>query len=69
MSIGESSNISACRKQEDQAGQILDHTSALAQSVVDGALTLDAAFREAEKRRDSERQVLAEQERIEADRQ
>ena len=67
--IGESSNISAWRKQMDQAGQILDHAPELADNVVAGSLALDAAFREADKRRDSERQSLAEVERMQDEEQ
>lgn len=49
------------------AGFVLDHADDLASAVVAGEIALDAAFREAEKRRDAERQNLAEQERIEAE--
>lgn len=50
-----------------QAGTILDHAADLAEQVVEGTLALDAAYREAEKRRDSERSLLEEQERIAAE--
>lgn len=50
-----------------QAGAILDHAADLADQVVAGDLALDAAYREAEKRRDSERSLLEEQERIGAE--
>lgn len=50
-----------------RAGVILDHAADLAEQVVEGTLALDAAYREAEKRRDSERSLLEEQERIAAE--
>lgn len=65
--IGESSNISAWRKAMDQAGKVLDHAADLAEAVVSGGMALDAALREAERRRDAERAQLEEQERIEAE--
>jgi hypothetical protein len=67
VAIGESSNSSAWRKQMDQAGQILDYAPELADDVVSGSIALDAAFRQAEQKRDAERLALAEQERIEAE--
>lgn len=51
----------------NQAGAILDHAPDLAPDVVAGSLALDAAFKQAEQRRDAERNALAEQERIEAE--
>lgn len=50
-----------------EAGAILDHAADLGEQVVEGTLALDAAYREAEKRRDSERSLLEEQERIAAE--
>lgn len=50
-----------------KAGVVLDHAPDLAEQVVDGTLALDAAHRQAEQRRDAERQVLAEEERIAAE--
>src|SRR3546814_9402306 len=50
-----------------QAGIILDHAPGLADAVVAGRTALDAAFREAETRRDAERQALAEIERMQAE--
>lgn len=50
-----------------RAGLVLDHAPDLADSVVDGDLALDAAYKEAEKNRDEARSLLEEQERIEAE--
>lgn len=50
-----------------RAGVVLDHAADLAEQVVSGDLAIDAAYREAEKRRDSERSLLEEQERITAE--
>lgn len=50
-----------------QAGTILDHAPDLAESVVAGGLALDAAYREAEQRRDAERRKLEEAERFAAE--
>lgn len=50
-----------------RAGTVLDHAPDLAEGVVAGELALDAAHRQAEARRDAERQALAEEERIEAE--
>lgn len=61
------SGKSTWRNALNQAGTILDHAADLAEQVVEGALALDAAYREAEKRRDSERSLLEEQERIAAE--
>lgn len=47
-----------------EAGVILDHRPDLAAAVVSGDLALDAAYRQAEERRDRERNKLAEQERL-----
>ena len=49
------------------AGIILDHAPDLAESVVAGGLALDAAYREAEQRRDAERRKLEEAERLAAE--
>ena len=58
---------SVWKKALASAGAIIDHAPDLADAVVDGALSLDAAYREAEKRRDAERQLMAEEERIAAE--
>jgi hypothetical protein len=49
------------------AGVILDHVPDLAADVVTGALSIDAAYREAERRRDAGRAALGEQARIDAE--
>ncbi len=59
-SISEDSRLSsAWKKSLEQAGQVLDHAPDLANAVVNADMALDAAFKEAEKRRDAERQLLA----------
>ena len=50
-----------------EAGAILDHAADLAADVVSGTMALDAAFREAERRRDVERNALADIERMQAE--
>jgi hypothetical protein len=50
-----------------EAGTILDHAPDLADAVVSGDLALDAAYRQAEQRRDAERQRLEREERIAAE--
>ena len=63
----EISSFSTWRSLMQRAGTILDHAPDLAPAVVSGDMALDAAYREAEKRRDAERQLLAEQERMDAE--
>lgn len=63
----ESSVSSKWEQSMRYAGVILDHAADLADRVVAGDLALDAAYREAESRRDSERSLLEEQERISAE--
>lgn len=50
-----------------KAGQVLDYAPDLAPLVVAGGLALDAAFKDAERRKQAEREQLAEVERIEAE--
>lgn len=50
-----------------QAGLILDFMPEAASAVVTGTTSLDAAYKEAERRREYEREALEEQERIEAE--
>lgn len=50
-----------------QAGTVLDFAPDLAADVVAGRVALDAAYRDAERRREYEREALEEQERIEAE--
>lgn len=63
----ESGHFKTWRNALNQAGLILDFLPEAATAVVDGITSLDAAYREAERRRDIERESLAEQERIEAE--
>lgn len=63
----EQSSKSTWRKLLSQAGSILDHAPELAADVVTGDLALDAAYRQAESKRDAERQALAEIERMQAE--
>lgn len=50
-----------------RSGIVLDYAPDLAEQVVEGTLALDAAYREAESRREAERSLLEEQERIAAE--
>lgn len=54
----------AWRALMEQGGQILDHAADLAEQVVGGTLALDAAYRQAETKRDAERNALAEVDRM-----
>ena len=51
----------------NQAGHILDHAGDLVDQVISGDLALDAAYKQAEQRRDAERQKLEQQKRLEAE--
>ncbi len=55
------------RSRLNEAGVVLDFAPDLAPAVVSGDLALDAAFRQAEERRDAERRRLEEQERLAAE--
>lgn len=61
------SGKSTWRNAMNQAGTILDYATDLAEAVVAGNLALDAAYREAERRRDADRAALDEQARIDAE--
>jgi hypothetical protein len=62
--IHESVNSRAWNNLIAQAGAILDHAADLAEQVVAGTLALDAAYRQAETKRDAERNALAEVNRM-----
>lgn len=53
--------------QVSNAASIIDYAPELADEVISKSLSFDAAYREAESRRDSERSLLEEQERIAAE--
>lgn len=67
--LGDSSqsDYEAMRKMRNQCGLIADHTPDLLVEVRDDRLALDAAYQRAKGARDAEMELLAEQERIEAE--